>query len=95
MNFLFNSTRKEQLIITPSAQVTLLGVSFSFCAPEGKAAEREGRKGEKKKSRRRIPFYSSAEWDTCVIGVGADLDTANTQKDMETGYLDDQFVVLS
>ena len=28
---------------------------------------------------------------TCV---GADLDTANTQKDMATGYLDDQFVVL-
>lgn len=93
MNFLFNSTRKEQLIITTSAQVTLLGVSFSFCAPEGKAAEREGRKSEKKKSRRR-QLYSSAEWDTCVIGVGADLDTANTQKDMETGYLDDQFIVL-
>lgn len=27
-----------------------------------------------------------------VIGAGADLDTANTQKDTRRGYLNDQFV---
>lgn len=84
MNFLFDSTRKEQPTINPRAQVTLLGATFSFGAPEGKAAEREGRKIEKKKSHRR-QLFSSVERDMCAIGVGADLHTANIQKDMETG----------
>ena len=41
-----------------------------------------------------VQLWSAGYITDCVTGVGADLNTANTQKDTGTRYLDDQFVVI-